>query len=191
VDLQRFQPAAPGTPREFDLVHAGSWSGLYLVRETLQFFEAYRELRPDARLLVLVPRAADVGTAPPGVEIRSVPPHAVPPLLARARAGLSLRRAGRAQVAASPVKVSEYLACGLPVVSTTGVGDLDRLLLERRVGVLVPGFSPDELRAAARSLVELQGDAELLSRCRRLAEETFALDAAVASYDGVYRAALG
>src|SRR5262249_37401597 len=131
VDLATFRPAPPAPPTapgEFDLVHAGSWSGLYLARETLRFFAAYRTLRPSARLLLLVPDAGRRRGLPEGAEPRTAAPAEVPALPARAGASLSLRLPGRAQVAASPVKVSEALACGLPVVSTPGVGDLDALI---------------------------------------------------------------
>lgn len=191
VDLARFRPAPPTAPREFDLVHAGSWSGLYLARETLRFFAAYRQLHPGARLLLLVPRASDVRDLPAGVEARTVAPAEVPALLARAGASLSLRRRGRAQVAAAPVKVSEALACGLPVVSTPGVGDLDALVPGRRVGVVLRGLSDDDLLAGARELIALQADpAALGRRCRALAEERYGLESAVAAYDGIYRALL-
>ncbi|PYQ52782.1 MAG: hypothetical protein DMF78_10580 [Acidobacteria bacterium] len=191
VDLAAFQPAPPAAPREFDLVHAGSWSGLYLARETLRFFAAFRRLRPSARLLLLVPGVSAIRDLPEGVEARTVAPAAVPALLARAGAGLSLRQPGRAQVAASPVKVSEALACGLPVVSTPGVGDLDTLVPGKRVGVVLRGLSDDDLRAAARELIALQADpVGLARRCRALAEERYGLPSAVEAYDGIYRALL-
>jgi glycosyltransferase involved in cell wall biosynthesis len=192
VDLARFHPRADDVPAEFDLVYAGSWSGLYLSTEILRFHEAYRRLRPGARLLVLVPRPTEAVAGAAGVEVRVAAPEEVPAFLRRARAGLSLRRPGRAQVAASPVKVSEYLASGLPVVTSAGVGDLDRLVPEDRVGVVLRGFSDDDLQAAARALIALQqeGDA-LASRCRRLAEDRYDLDQAIRAYDHVYNAILG
>jgi glycosyltransferase involved in cell wall biosynthesis len=38
---------------------------------------------------------------------------------------------------ASPVKVAEYLACGLPVILTRGIGDYSDMLPDAGVGVLV------------------------------------------------------
>jgi glycosyltransferase involved in cell wall biosynthesis len=191
VDLSAFRPRERGVPVNFDLVYAGSWSGLYLGQDILRFFEVYRKLRPDARLLVLVPRPTDLRAAPRGVELRVAAPEEVPALLRSAGAGLSLRRPGRAQVAASPVKISEYLASGLPVVTSPGVGDLDKLVPQRRVGIVLPGFSEDDMRRAGEDLIALQEEGlEVGRRCRVLAEERYGLDAAIETYDQVYRAIL-
>jgi glycosyltransferase involved in cell wall biosynthesis len=191
VDLDAFAPPQVGQPQPYDLVYAGSWSGLYLSREMLAFFEAYRRRRPEARLLVLTPGARERGEAPSGIEFRDAFPDEVPALLRTARAGLSFRRPGRAQRAASPVKVSEYLACGLPVVSSAGVGDLDELLPRTRTGLVVPGFSAEELDRGAHALCALLDEGPAVAeRCRGLAEERFGLPAAIEAYDRAYRAAL-
>lgn len=186
VDLAHYRLTA-SAPRPYDLVYAGSWGGLYLAEETLRFFAALKALRPQARFLVLTAS----GTMPPqlsdGVEVCSVLPEEVPGLLGRARAGISLRRPGRAQVASSPVKVSEYWACGLPVVTSPNVGDLDRLIEERGVGVVLSGFVPEELKAGARRLLELVEEGEaVVGRCRALAEERFDVAAAVRAYHRLY-----
>jgi glycosyltransferase involved in cell wall biosynthesis len=187
VDLNRFHPPARSVERPFDLVYAGSWSGLYLAQEMLHFFEACRRLRPAARFLVVVPKGTTLGSLPEGVEACNAAPAEVPALLRQARGGVSLRRAGRAQIAAAPVKVSEYLASGLAVVSSPGVGDLDEVLVARRVGIVVPRFDVAALEEAARSLYELVDDTELGDRCRRLAEERYAVEAAADAYDAAYR----
>jgi glycosyltransferase involved in cell wall biosynthesis len=61
----------------------------------------------------------------------------------------------------SPLKLFEYMAAGLPVVTTT-VGDLPQLVDDGRTGVLTP---PDEPVALARAIAALAADPE---RCRRL-----------------------
>jgi glycosyltransferase involved in cell wall biosynthesis len=191
VDLTRFQPRRADFLPPFDLVYAGSWSGLYLADEVLRFFVRLRELRPSARLLLLVPRAAELRGLPPGVEARTARPEEVPALLATARAGISLRRPGRAQVAASPVKISEYFACGLPVLTSMGVGDLDVLVPQRRIGVVLRGFGEGEMREGAASLIQLLDDPDVARRCRAVAEERYALESAVDAYDRLYRSVLG
>ena len=94
-------------------------------------------------------------------------------------------------MAASPVKVSEYLASGLLVVSSAGVGDLDLLLTERRVGVVIRDFSKASVKAAAGELVRLLHEGRAAEgRCRQLAEEQYALEDAIDRYDRVYRGIL-
>jgi glycogen synthase len=97
-----------------------------------------------------------------------------------------MRQPGWAQIAASPVKISEYLATGLPVVSTAGVGDIDGLLESTRTGVIVHSLTADEFERAAISLVALLQDKCVVERCRRLAEERFSLSAAVEKYHCLY-----
>jgi glycosyltransferase involved in cell wall biosynthesis len=185
VDLERFRP--DGGAAEHDLVHAGSWSGLYLAEDTLRFFAAWRRRRPEATLLVLVPAGQPLPAGVPGVTARHARPDEVPALLPRARAGLSLRRAGRAQIAAAPVKVSEYLATGLPVVSSAGVGDLDTLLPARRAGVVLADATAPAFERAADALDALLGEgAACAARCRALASERYALAGAVGVYARVY-----
>ena len=48
--------------------------------------------------------------------------------LTKARAGLCLSRGDRSAAAVSPTKIAEYLAAGLPVVASAGIGDTDEIL---------------------------------------------------------------
>jgi glycosyltransferase involved in cell wall biosynthesis len=63
----------------------------------------------------------------------------------------------------SPLKLFEYMAAGLPVV-TTSVGDLPELIEDGRTGLLVP---PDDPEALARAIAGLASDPV---RCRSLGE---------------------
>ena len=186
VDLQRFVPAEPKQPREFDLVYAGSWGGLYETDSILAFFRAYRRLRTSARLLLLIPPAARPPLPEVGIEIRHARPEEVASLLPRCQAGLSFRRDSPAQIATSPVKVSEYLACGLPVVTNARTGDLDTLLPTTQTGIIVDGTSREMHMVSAAKLIELLADPGVSGRCRKVAMTHFDLETAVGTYDRLY-----
>ena len=51
----------------------------------------------------------------------------------------------------APIKLGEYLLCGLPVVCSAGVGDTDAV---KKAARLVDGFGDFELDAAAEWVVE-------------------------------------
>jgi glycosyltransferase involved in cell wall biosynthesis len=68
-----------------------------------------------------------------------------------------------------PNKIIEYLAAGLPVISTRGIGDIDAQIERERVGVLLDGFDRDSYRRALDEIRELRRDPSLPERCRALA----------------------
>ena len=65
------------------------------------------------------------------------------------------------------MKVSEYLATGLPVVTNAGVGDMDELLTRTSTGVVLSAFSVRDFDDGARDLLRLlDSDPGVATRCR-------------------------
>lgn len=167
----------------FEVVYAGSVTGLYMLEEMAGFFAAVRERKPGAffRVLTTSPpdRAAEVlrraGLADEDFHVGGVSAAEVPALLRRARLGLSFRKATFSQIAASPTKIPEYLAAGLPVVSSAGVGDTDELLAAERVGVVVEDFGREALARAAEAALALADEAGVAARCEAAARAHFDL----------------
>jgi glycosyltransferase involved in cell wall biosynthesis len=61
----------------------------------------------------------------------------VPRFLSAADIGIIMRHDVTVNNVASPVKVGEYLACGLPVILTRGIGDYSEMLPTAGVGLLL------------------------------------------------------
>jgi glycosyltransferase involved in cell wall biosynthesis len=124
---------------------------------------------------------------PPEVwEVSTVPHEQVPAHLCRADAGIFFLSGGVGALSCSPTKVGEYLACGLPVVMSAGVGDLDEMVRARRVGVLVEDATEEALMTAAQRLLRLLRDAEVRSRCRAAAETHYSLEAGIDAQLALY-----
>lgn len=182
VDLSKF-PERNGSSGGNDLVYAGSVTGLYLLEEMGRFFMAWKRLRPDSVFRVLTGAPADhvrsvlapLGIGAGDLVIERVSPDDVPGRLARASAGLSFRKATFSQIAASPTKIPEYLAAGLPVVLNRGIGDTDKIIEKGRVGVIIDDLSAGSIEKAAAELAGLTSDPGLPERCRRLALDQFDL----------------
>jgi glycosyltransferase involved in cell wall biosynthesis len=194
VDAARFAAAARsdrhalrremGLEGRFVLVHTGQLGGYYLTRETAALIAAARREDPSAFALVLTqgPREPAIeelarhGLGPSESRVATVPPEEVPLHLAAADAALCLIRPGASEVAMSPTKVGEYLAAGLPVIVTAGIGDLDEHVAGRRVGVLLRRLDETGYRDALRALAALRADATLAARCRETARELYDLE---------------
>jgi glycosyltransferase involved in cell wall biosynthesis len=184
------------SPDAFEVVYAGSVTGLYLLDEMGQFFLALRAFEPRAFLRILTTASASevgerlqqVGLKPEDFWIGGLSAREVPRYLQRARLGLSFRKPAFAQVAASPTKIAEYLAAGLPVVSNTGIGDIDDLLERENVGVLVHDFTAETLAGAARRAFALAAEPGVQARCMEVARRHFDLQTVGAKgYASVYR----
>ncbi|HEX5707255.1 MAG TPA: glycosyltransferase [Pyrinomonadaceae bacterium] len=180
----------------FEVVYAGSAVGLYLIEEMGRFFAEVREREPRAMFRVLTKSPAEevsarlraVGLAPEDFWVGAARADEVPRFLARARLGISFRKPTFSQIAASPTKIPEYLAAGLPVVSNTGIGDTDELLERERVGVLVGAFTKDALADAAVRALARAREADVAARCRSAARIHFDLGGVGGeAYRRVYR----
>jgi len=183
-----------------DLVYAGSVTGLYQLEEMAGFFKAYQSRRPAARWRILTQaepdtvraRVEQAGGDPTAIDVSFLPPAKVSEVLEGSQAGLSFRRPTFSQIAASPTKVGEYLAAGLPIVTNRGIGDLDRLLERERVGVVVHESGEQAWVEAVDRLLTLCADPGLAARCRRLARKSFGLTTVGGPrYIAVYRRLLG
>jgi len=183
VDLSRFPTDINHRDDRFEVVYAGSVYGLYLLEEMARFFVELKRLQPKAvfRILTLAPRTTvarileRVGLSESDFEVAAVDPVDVPRNLQRARLGISFRKPTFSQIAASPTKIAEYLAAGIPVVSNTGTGDIDELFRQQRVGITVDSFDRASLQEAAAQALDLVAEDEIKVRCRQTAQRYFDL----------------
>lgn len=168
------------------LIYVGKLGGWYPIREMAAFFAAAGRVLPGLQVRVLTQSdpeelrnvLAEQGTHHQ-VTIGRVPPTELPDELAQAQIGLSLIKPCFSKIASSPTKLAEYLAAGLPVVSTSGIGDTDEILTGnglKPVGVLIRELTEDQYRRAVENLSELLKDTETPARCREAARREFDLD---------------
>jgi len=174
----------PEKSERFELIYAGSVTGLYMLEEMGKFFLELRKRKPNAFFRILTASAPDVvskvfkslGIDSADFSAQKVSPNEVPSFLQKAHLGISFRKPTFSQIAASPTKVPEYLACGLPVVSNRGIGDTDAIIEENNVGVISDSFDEINLAAIVDSSLNLLADVNLHNRCVQTALENFDLE---------------
>jgi glycosyltransferase involved in cell wall biosynthesis len=196
VDLDRFHPAAQMAKGNFILGYVGSFGTWYMLDETVELFAALRERAPNARFLIVnrhdhgAIRAAlgRSGIPESACELRSARFGEMPALIAEMTAGVCFVRPQFSKISSAPTKFAEYLACGVPVVATDGVGDLGDIIRSEGVGLAVSEFDPGGLSKTADALFDLVKEPGIRERCRSVAEQRFSLDTGVAHYRSIYEA---
>ncbi len=193
VDLATFPDPTPAAKeaakRQLGLggrrvvLYAGSTAGFYLFDEMVQFAVAARRADPSTFFLVLTQREVDRvasqvsagGLAPGDFAVRTVPPYEMASHVVAADLALSFIPPTYSKQASSPTKIAEYLACGVPVVATAGVGDIDSQLAADRVGVLLDTLTPEGFADALARLQPILDAPDVAERCRATATRLFDL----------------
>lgn len=181
-------------------VYVGALGGYYLTRETAELLAVARER--DARVYALVltqsaqaPMVAQLerfGFTEPDYRVMRAEAQDVPRLLGAADVSLSLIRTSYARIPSSPTKFAEYLAAGLPVISTADIGDLDAHIEEGGVGVVLRTLDRESYVEALHSIEELRRDPELAERCRQVARSRYDLESIGGErYRRIYQSVVG
>ncbi len=153
VDMEPFR-RADGTRQDlrrrlglsdrFVVVYCGSHALWEAAAETLAVFRTIRSLEPTAHALILTtnPEAfrrdlCAAGIPDTDATVLSVLHPDVPAHLCAADLALLIRTPSVVNATASPVKFAEYLAAGLPVVISEGVGDFSAEVERHHLGVVL------------------------------------------------------
>lgn len=172
------------------LIHLGSIGCNALLDEMLDFFEVHLERHPTAQMLFLAPEGSEIISAAARkraiehvLHVRSATREEVPQWLAAADLGLFFVRPVWSKKAASPTKMGELLAAGLPVVANSGVGDVAAIVRDCG-GAVVDRFE----RAAYESAIDRLDQApRSADDIRQAARRWFDLEVGVDAYDAIYR----
>lgn len=164
------------------------------------FIKATFERFADVRLLMLTDQPdamrsrldAD-GIASDRIHVLRAPQHDVWRYLCAADCGCILKAPGRLNRTWQPVKLGEYLAAGLPVVVSRGVGRVDDLIDRTGAGIVVDLFShpAGPAREAIRVRELLGSEREhMCASAIRLCEEQFLWSRYIETVRHAYASAL-
>ncbi len=170
-----------GVTSEFVVGYLGSLEWYQLADHMLRVFRLIQTVRSNALFVAITNhpdrmRSALVGAGIHESAFRVLCVHRrdVPGILPALDVGLLLRRSDALNAVACPVKFAEYLASGVPVVITPGVGDCSDIVATETLGACVSLERDDAelLGALAPVLQTTQGEAAALARrCRQYAAE--------------------
>jgi len=174
-----------GLENRFTLVYSGSLDGWYLTEDMADFFARVVQKESDAHLLWLTKGSRERvrqlmsarGIGENNFSVRAVSPKEVPSYLAAGDVGIAFIKRCFSKLASSPTKNGEYLACGLPIVINSGIGDSDELVNGSQAGIAIDDFGAQDFENAWVGIQQLVSDPDIKAKARALAERVFDLEA--------------
>ncbi|MEM9255204.1 MAG: glycosyltransferase [Pseudomonadota bacterium] len=182
-------------PHDPLVVYLGSIGSVYLLKESIQLFSKIHERHPNARFMFIGFHSVDALTnicreaqvsLPPSVFItKQLGREDVPMFLGAADLGLCLIMPSYSSIGVSPTKLGEFLACGLPIIGNTGIGDIENLASTLPQLTILANFSDHTMTEVAKAYRVLS-DSEREEAANR-AQPLVDIKQVIARYDRIYR----
>lgn len=202
VDLHRFRPgpkapalvAAHGLARMTVIGCVGTLSRAYMRDEMLRYMAILAARLPQCRIVIVTHEdherlrldAAGAGLEPERLVLVRASHSDMPELVRLIDVGVFFIRPCFSARAAAATKLGEFLATGVPIVTTDGVGDSSDLIRRTGTGLVLRDVSAPALEATIPAVMAVVRDAAVRQRCRETAERYFDIDAGAAEYSALY-----
>lgn len=177
VDLQLFRPKAVAPSAVLKIGYVGGVALWYDFQKAIDIFKAIAK-QQAAKLYIINKSEHDLirsylKNETFDFELQSMSHDEVAGFMPDFDVGLFFIRPFYSKKASAPTKLAEFLACGVPVV-TTDVGDVGRLLRDSGVAVILESGMSDNISASAA--ISLARNPQTRSLCREVAEKHFSLE---------------
>lgn len=206
VNLEKFSIAEKnqdivnelGLQQKFVLIYIGSLGTCYLLREMFDFFLHLREKIDNAVFLfvthsdkgLVINMAKEKRLGSDSFKVISSPFEGVPALLSIGDAGIYFINPYK-KFGSFPIKLGEYLACGLPAIINSGIGDTEDIVRNHKIGTVIHDFSARDYERSLRELLELLKKRDILrQRCRGVADKYLSLTLGIQRYKHIYNTLL-
>lgn len=174
--------------------YTGSLCGLHCLSEMLDFFKTAKKSIPSAHLMFLTLVNSEFiknsfkvkGLDVKDVTVISVSPLEVNKYMSICDLAVMFFKPTFIRWAASPTKLAECLASGLPIIINKNIGDTEVLVNKNMIGAVLDDFSQSSYIKAVNQAIGLLNDPDIRLRCRKSAEDNFSISRGVEAYHNIY-----
>ena len=173
------------------LCYSGGLSFWQRIADVLRLCRDLARQRADCRFLFLTRQEAELaklahqeGLPPDRFVVRGCAHEEIPHYLSAADAGIILRDDTFVNNTASPIKIGEYLSCGLPVILTKGIGTLTEMVRREDVGLVLDEGQP--WASQVQAMLDRPDFADLRRRAIAVANRRLSFDAYLAEYGKLF-----
>lgn len=177
---------------DFIISYLGSIGGWYLTDEMMRFCKNVGDKIPHAKFLFISPHGRDMiaaaaakcGLAAEKLIVKQGKRHEVPVLLSFSNYSLFFIKACYSKISSSPTKHGEIMAMGIPVITNSGVGDVEEIVTKYNAGYVINDFSDKSFNQVIEKIIA--GNTFDKAIIRNGAKDFYALETAVERYQKVY-----
>ncbi|MBD1396957.1 glycosyltransferase [Pontibacter sp. JH31] len=173
------------------LVYAGSIGPQYCFDEMMYIFSKVHQLNSLTKFLILTGQPEIVeknleayNTLRANCLVKKVAAEEVPIYLSIADIAFALRRPTFSMKAVAPIKLGEYLLCGVPVLATKGIGDTELYIQGVTCAHMLTDLETSHLDASVQWVYQTlsQDRRTVRDEARRIGERYFDLEKTVSQY---------
>ncbi|MGC4100300.1 glycosyltransferase [Ferruginibacter sp.] len=210
ADLELFDPASINEKEKVELQkelniaatdvivsYLGSIGGWYLTDEMMRFCKVLSDKNPAVKFLFISPHrheeiiaaATKQNIAAEKILAKKASRKQVPLLLSLSSYSMFFIKPCYSKQSSSPTKHGEIMAMGIPLVTNSGVGDVEMIVEQYKAGLIVHDFNETAYAAVADNINT--GIVFNREQIRTGAKEFYSLASAVEKYKTIYRNILG
>ncbi len=181
---------------DFVISYLGSVGGWYLVDEMMQFCKVLTDKIRTAKILFISPHRHDeirlaavrYGISSDKVIIQKANRQDVPTLVLVSDYSVFFIKPCYSKQSSSPTKHGELMAMGIPLITNSGVGDVETITKRYNAGIIINEFTGQEFSGAVEKIVS--GPGFKSDDIRQGAKEFYSLEKAVEKYIAIYNSIL-
>lgn len=171
-------------------VYVGSLGPQYGMSQMLEIFNSLLEKKPKSIFTILTGDLEYannyISTHYPDIKnsiiIKRVSNDEVPSYISSSDIAFAIRGQKFSMKAVSPIKLGEYLLCGIPVIATSGIGDTDYMLNESKCSYIIKDENDIDEDKISDWCLNVWGNYELKIEARKLGLKYFDINNTVQQY---------
>lgn len=181
----------PQLNNKFVLSYVGSLGTWYMSDEMITFFKILSQ-KTDAVFLIITKDDKEIiyeaakkqGLTLDKLIIVASSRNDMPTYISLSSASLFFIKPSFSKSASSPTKMGEILSMGIPIITNTGIGDVESIINESQCGIIISDFNDNGYQNAANELLEKNS---LISKnTKQTAHNYFSLLEGIEKYNHVY-----
>ena len=181
---------------ELIISYLGSMGGWYLTDEMMQFCKALYDSKPEIKFLFISPHrheliieaASKYGVPPANVITKKASRLQVPLLLSLSYFSIFFIKPCYSKQSSSPTKHGEIMAMGIPLITNSGVGDVEKVVNKYDSGVVLNALNEMEYKSTAQKIISGYDYDKI--RIIQGARDFYSLDTAIKKYQNIYNSIL-